>query len=142
MTFYTKIDSVAKTRLQNMPNSITNTKIINEKMMHCMFPLLHPTRHLSGQKEKNYILSFIFICCRRATITFSSSFPSQTQYEAFDCTFSFTRRRCRKRGERILGSESEGGKLKEKKLKLRCPIQKQNKICLPRNFETATSGSL
>lgn len=58
MTFYTKIDSVAKTRLQNMPNSITNTKIINEKMMHCRFQLLHPTDIWAKKREKekqNYI---------------------------------------------------------------------------------------
>jgi len=51
----------------------------------------------------------------------------------------FTRRYRKKGGKNIRVGRRKIEKKNKKEIML--PIQKQNKFCLPRNFETATSGS-
>lgn len=95
-------------------------------MMHCMFPLLHPTRHLSGQKEKNYILSFI--CCRRATITFF--FICKPKHNMKHLTApSLYKKMQKKGGKRILGG-LEGREIGNNKKRC-CPSRNKIKSAYP-----------
>ena len=88
-------------------------------MMHCIVSTApsHKTylSYLRQKENKLHFLSFIFICCRRATntITFFFFICKPNTVWTIDCTF-FSQKDTQKGGERILGSE-EGWNLKRKK---------------------------